>query len=197
MLRAFARHARSRSTPAGSRTRTTSFGRSGLDPPGRGHCYGEDSSRPPCEESNLVNRFRRPVPASGRSGRSDAGAPPGTRTRIGSLRRRVLVHRASGAESREGIKPSRAVLQTALLSENRLEHESGQGNRTHIGSLEDCGPTVERCPQITVPQAVESARIELASPGCKPGTLPLSYDPEAGREGIEPSLRVLEARWSP
>ena len=29
--------------------------------------------------------------------------------------------------------------------------------------------------------------------GCEPGTLPLSYDP-AGREGIEPSLRVLEAR---
>jgi hypothetical protein len=41
--------------------------------------------------------------------------------------------------------------------------------------------------------AVESARIELASPGCRPGALPLSYDP-AGCEGIEPSLRVLEAR---
>ena len=40
---------------------------------------------------------------------------------------------------------------------------------------------------------VESARIELASPGCRPGALPLSYDP-AGCEGIEPSLRVLEAR---
>ena len=33
---------------------------------------------------------------------------------------------------------------------------------------------------------VESARVELASPGCKPGVLPLNYDP-AGREGIEPS----------
>jgi hypothetical protein len=41
--------------------------------------------------------------------------------------------------------------------------------------------------------AVESARLELASPGCRPGILPLNYDP-AGREGIEPSLRVLEAR---
>lgn len=41
--------------------------------------------------------------------------------------------------------------------------------------------------------AVESARLELASPGCRPGILPLKYDP-AGREGIEPSLRVLEAR---
>jgi hypothetical protein len=40
---------------------------------------------------------------------------------------------------------------------------------------------------------VEPARLELASPGCRPGTLPLSYDP-ASREGIEPSLRVLEAR---
>ena len=36
------------------------------------------------------------------------------------------------------------------------------------------------------------AQSPLASPGCKAGTLPLSYDP-AGREGIEPSLRVLEA----
>ncbi len=80
-----------------------------------------------------------------------ASAPPGTRTRIGSLRRRVLVHRARGAESREGIKPSHAVLQTTLLSENRLG--AGSGNRTRIGSLEDCGPTVERCPQMTVPQA--------------------------------------------
>ena len=42
-------------------------------------------------------------------------------------------------------------------------------------------------------RVVESARVALASPGCRPGTLLLSYDP-AGREGIEPSLRVLEAR---
>ena len=124
-----------------------------------------------------------------RGGSCCRSAPPGIRTRIGSLRRRVLVHRARGAESREGIKPSRAVLQTALLSENRLG--AGNGNRTHIGSLEDCGPTVERCPR---KMEVESARLELASPGCKPGTLPLSYDPAAGREGIEPSLRVLEAQ---
>ena len=132
------------------------------------------------------------MPASGRSGRWG-------------------VHRARGAESREGIKPSHAVLQTALLSENRLG--AGRGNRTHIGSLEDCGPTVERCPR---EMEVESARLvtertestkwtesveaheakrsALASPGCKPDTLPLSYDPAAGREGIEPSLRVLEAR---
>ena len=50
---------------------------------------------------------------------------------------------------------------------------------------------------------MEPARLELASPGCRPGTLPLSYNPEsacrracgtAGGEGIEPSLRVLEAR---
>jgi hypothetical protein len=27
-------------------------------------------------------------------------------------------------------------------------------------------------------RVVESARLELASPGCRPGTLPLSYDPE-------------------
>lgn len=40
---------------------------------------------------------------------------------------------------------------------------------------------------------VESARVELASPGCRPGALPLSYDP-AGCEGIEPPLRGLEAR---
>jgi hypothetical protein len=89
------------------------------------------------------------------AGQGDS-APPGTRTRIGSLRRRVLVHRARGAESREGIKPSHAVLQTALLSENRLG--AGRGNRTHIGSLEDCGPTVERCPQMTVPQAGRPGR---------------------------------------
>src|SRR5262249_40038577 len=50
------------------------------------------------------------------------------------------------------------------------------------------------CPSIgRVGQAVESARIELASSGCKPDVLPLNYNP-AGREGIEPSLRVLEAR---
>ena len=73
----------------------------------------------------------------------------------------------AGAESREGIKPSHAVLQTALLSENRLG--AGRGNRTHIGSLEDCGPTVERCPR-------------------------KNDDPVAGREGIEPSPRVLEAQ---
>ena len=33
-----------------------------------------ENFRPPCEESNLDNRFRRPVPASGRSGRV-AGGP--------------------------------------------------------------------------------------------------------------------------
>src|SRR5580698_7426091 len=34
-------------------------------------------------------------------------------------------------------------------------------------------------------RAVEPARIELAFPGCKPGALPLSYDPE--RHAVEPA----------
>lgn len=174
-----------------------------------------------------------------------------------------------GVENREGIKPSRAVLQTAILIRESARR-AGSGNRTRIHSLEDCGLAIRRCTQIElVPQtgivaeppqggethgaaiaatspaihaprrrltppsapstrlycvqhaglrtvaftcpvfhgadlrfsvpfhwaagAVESARIELASPGCRPGSLPLKYDP-AGREGIEPSLRVLEAR---
>jgi hypothetical protein len=53
--------------------------------------------------------------------------------------------------------------------------------------------SVFRCPFHWTTGAVESARLELASSGCRPDVLPLNYDP-AGREGIEPSLRVLEAR---
>jgi hypothetical protein len=152
MLRAFARHAHSRSTPPGvepgqrasdarawfrqdggiateriplclparSRTSSTGFVDRCLLPAGQGdRCPGRESH----------SRFRLEGPTSWLLDDRDnqKSAPPGTRTRICSLRRRVLVHRASGAESREGIKPSRAVLQTALLSENRLEHESGQG----------------------------------------------------------------------
>jgi hypothetical protein len=42
-----------------------------------------------------------------------------------------------------GIKPMHAVLQTTLLSENRLVSARG-GNRTRIYSLEDCRPAIER-----------------------------------------------------
>lgn len=37
-------------------------------------------------------------------------------------------------------------------SSQRFGSRAGSGNRTHIGSLENCGPTVERCPPMTVPQ---------------------------------------------
>ena len=50
-----------------------------------------------------------------------------------------------------------------------------------------CRLSVFRCPSFgPLGRIVEPARIELALPGCKPGVLPLNYDP-AGREGIEPS----------
>jgi hypothetical protein len=54
-----------------------------------------------------------------------------------------------------GIEPTSAVWKTAVLP------------------LNDAREKME----------VESARLELASPGCKPGTLPLSYDPaQVGKE---------------
>ena len=47
-------------------------------------------------------------------------------------------------------------------------------------------------------RGVESARLELASPGCKPGTLPLSYDPseQAGKESNLLS-EFWRLSWSP
>ena len=89
-------------------------------------------------------RDRRPRPAR-RHGRSDC-APPGSRTRIRPLRRRWPIHWASGAESREGIKPSRGrVAIDAPLRGSARGADSG--NRTRIVSLEGWGPTVGRCPR--------------------------------------------------
>ena len=113
-----------------------------------------------------------------------------------------------GVESREGVAPSRAGLQPAILARGSAHDRADSGNRTRIGSLENCGPTVERCPRSPARRArgrvVEQARFELALPGCKPGVLPLNYSPmfsrlatRAGRDGIEPPLRDLESRWPP
>jgi hypothetical protein len=75
---------------------------------------------------------------------SDAcGAPPEIRTRKKSFRRRRLVHRACGAESREGVAPSRAVLQTAILTRepahDSLQKHSNKsalgGNRTRTANV--------------------------------------------------------------
>ena len=116
--------------PARSRTEPPSFGRSGPQSGGTG-------TWSPRQESNLGNRLRRPVLgihrdeeemrcprrelnprcrferplawAASRRGRERAPHPR-TRTWIGSLRRRVPFPLGEwGMESREGIKPSRAV----------------------------------------------------------------------------------------
>jgi hypothetical protein len=70
---------------------------------------------------------------------------------------------------------------------------SGQGadsgNRTRIRRLEGCGPAVGRCPRSRTGETRRRRRAAwgrapvqpLASPGCRPGTLPLSYDPDDGR----------------
>jgi hypothetical protein len=109
--------------------------------------------RPPCEESNLDLRLRKPNPEFRQDRECEkadrsrhercCSAPPEIRTRKKSFRRRRLVHRACGAESREGVAPSRAVLQTAILTRepahDSLQKHSNKsalgGNRTRTANV--------------------------------------------------------------
>jgi len=77
-------------------------------------------------------------------------APPRIRTWTRSLRRRRAIPWC-GAESREGIKPSRARLQLAILVRESA-HGAGSGSRTRISSLEDCVPTVGDTRKLVVPR---------------------------------------------
>jgi hypothetical protein len=86
--------------------------------------------------------------------------------------------------------PRAIVLQTTLLARRVGSRRAGSGTRTRIVSLEGCGPAVGRCPR-----GVESARLELASPGCGPGILPLKYDPVDQRGAKESNL--LSGFWRP
>ena len=91
-------------------------------------------------------------------------------------------------ENREGLEPSRdRVADDAPHPEARFTGERTAGLEPASSAWKAAVLPLDDA------RVVESARLELASPGCRPGILPLNYDP-AGREGIEPSLRVLEAR---
>lgn len=143
------------------------------------------------------------------------GVPRGIRTRAfrqragdpgplddGDVRRAPLPGIEPGVDRLEGDSPSvgrlgqggprgdqtvaRGLADRVPLRESARRADSG--SRTRIGSLEEFP-----VPFRWATEAVESARLEIASPGCRPGVLPLNYGP-AGREGIEPSLRVLKAR---
>lgn len=136
------------------------------------------------------------TPTEVKFGSKEATSRP-ARARTRSFRRRRLVHRARGAESREGVAPSHAGLQSAFLARDSA-HGADSGNRTRIFGLEDLGPTIGRCPHGGIGETRyvgEGRRLSLASFGCRPKILPLKYDPMfAGRERIERSLRGLEAR---
>src|ERR1700677_4005990 len=92
---------------------------------------------------------------------------------------------------------TRDVADRAPLRESAPRADSG--NPTRIVSLENCGPTVERCPRgapcVGLLWGVESARLELASSGCRPDVLPLNYDP-AGREGIDSNCTEAKPQYS-
>ena len=110
-----------------------------------------ENFRPPCEESNLDNRLRRPVPASGRSGRSvsRAGIAPGTGPR----------------EPRPGLEPGSA----------RLEGECSSIERAGRRAERESNPRARFCrPRSS--QRIGSERaagIEPASAAWKTAVLPL------------------------
>ena len=56
------------------------------------------------------------------------------------------IERAGRRAERES-NPRTQFCRLGSSSEIRLDNRAGRGNRTHIGSLEDCGPTDERCPR--------------------------------------------------
>jgi hypothetical protein len=141
----------------------------------------DEKGEHPTQDSNLdLDRLEGDCPSMGRVG---LGEPRGNQT----LARGFANHdprQRIGSERTEGIEPTSTVWKTvALPLDDVRAYESRSSARPPrwAGAFREFFGTVE------------SARVELASPGCKPGVLPLHYDP-AGRVGIEPSLLVLETR---
>ena len=114
------------------------------------------------------------------------GEPRGNRTLVQSCCRRRSSPENRLAQS--GQRESNPHRQLGRLGSYRWTMSAMGGAEAPPASRD-----AEDAEALLVLNWVESARFALASPGCRPGTLLLSYDP-AGREGIEPSLRVLEAR---
>lgn len=101
-------------------------------------------------------RLSRRAPWGERRSTRRPGVPSGGRTRVAGLRIRMpwpasrwghwMVIRRSSLESRPGIEPGTAVLQTAFLTREPARRASS-GIRTRIDGVEARGPTIGRCPR--------------------------------------------------
>ena len=109
-------------------------------------------------------------------------------------------------ESRGGIKPAahrfaNSAPRQRFGSERAAgsaERGAGNENRTRFNGVEARGPTIGPYPQETgrrEAHRVEPARLELASPGCKPRTLPLRYGPKRETERDVKESNPLSECW--
>jgi hypothetical protein len=81
-------------------------------------------------------------------------------------------------ERTAGIEPAYSAWKAAVLPLDDVRESALGGNRTRTAYKEPIWELASGALSVGTTRAVEPARIELASPGCKPGALPLSYDPK-------------------